>query len=134
MAHPPVVLGLTICRDLIVEPTSRNYSVIRAFSGMPVAAFPGPGEPFRVFATLSGGHGETRAELVITWFGDGEIAEYARLHGSVRFDDPLQVVQCLFRFDQFPFPGPGLFLFTLLLDDEWAAHRALRVYLRESTP
>src|SRR5437660_11072823 len=132
MALPqPIVVGLTICRDVLVEPTSGNYSVIRAFSGMPVAAFPGLGEPFRVFAALTGGHGEAEVELVVTWFGDEEIERYARLRHRIQFTDPLRVVQCVFRFDRFPFPGPGDYLFTLYLGGGWAAQRSLRVYVRE---
>src|SRR4051812_45053204 len=134
MALPPIVLGLTICRDVVIDPISRNYSVIRSFSGMPVAEFPGPGEPFRVFAVLAGGHGEVNAELLITWFGEEEIVEYARVRPRLSFPDPLQVLQCVFPFEQFPFPGPGVFLFTLFLNGEWAAHQTLRVYQKQENP
>ncbi|MDB5305914.1 MAG: hypothetical protein JWO38_116 [Gemmataceae bacterium] len=87
-----------------------------------------------MFAVLTDGAGESNAELVVTWFGDEEIVEYARIRGRVRFSDPLHLVECVFRFRQFPFPGPGAYLFTLLLDEEWAAQRALRVYRREEAP
>ena len=134
MATPPTVVGLTVCRDFLREPASGNYSVIRSFTGYPLDSFPGTGEPFRVFAILTSGHGEADAELVVTWFGDEEVAEYARVRGRVPFPDPIRLVECVFRFDSFPFPGPGIYLFTLLLDGEWAAQRSIRVYLSEPTP
>lgn len=130
-AEPPVVVGLTICRDFLRDPTSGNYSVIRSFSGMPVGTFPGAGEPFCVFAILTDGEGNVEGELVVTWFGDEGILEYARVPVRVRFPDRLRLVECVFRFDRFPFPGPGVFLFGLYLGGEWSAQRALRIYTHE---
>jgi hypothetical protein len=52
----------------------------------------------------------------------------------VRFTDRPGFVECVFRFNRFPFPGPGVYLFGLYLDGEWAAQRALRVYTREAAP
>ncbi len=133
MTYPlPVVVGLTVCRDFIRDPASGNYSVIRSFTGHPIDSFPGTGEPFCVFAILTDGVGEIDAELVISWFGDEEFVEYARVRGRINFPDPLQLVECVFRFQQFPFPGSGVFLFTLFLGEEWAAQKALRVYQREN--
>jgi hypothetical protein len=134
MASQLPVVGLTICRDFIRDAASGNYSVIRSFTGHPVKSFPGTGEPFCVFAILTDGRDEVEAELAITWFGDEDVFEYARLRGRVRFPDPLQLVECVFRFNQFPFPGPGVYLFALHLNGEWAAQRSLRVYAREETP
>ena len=87
-SHPPVVVGLTICRDFLRDPESGNYSVIRSFTGHPIDSFPGFGEPFCAFAVLTDGTDETDAELVITWFAEKEIVEYARLRGRVSFPDP----------------------------------------------
>jgi hypothetical protein len=105
MTYPlPVVVGLILCRDFIRDQTSGNYSVIRSFTGQPIDSFPGTGEPFCVFAMLTDGIGDF--ELVISWFGDDEFMEYARARGRINFTDPLQLVECVFRFQQFPFRGP----------------------------
>src|SRR5687767_3556499 len=101
--HPPVVVGLTICRDFLRDPTSGNYTVIRSFTGMPVDSFPGSGEPFCVFAILTDGAGEAEVELVVTWFGADGVVEYARARGRVRFPDRVRLVECVFRFNRFPF-------------------------------
>ncbi len=132
--QPPIVVGLTICRDFLRDSASGNYSVIRSFTGHPIDSFPGSGEPFCVFAILTEGAGEVEAELIATWFGDEGIVEYARARVRVRFPDPLQLVECLFRFNRFSFPGPGVYQFGLYLDGEWAAQRGLRVYEREAIP
>lgn len=129
--YPPVVVGLTICRDFLRDKDSGNYSIIRSFSGHPIESFPGTSEPFCVVAILTDSIGEVTTDLVVTRFGDEEIAQYARARARVNFTDPLRLVECLFRFDQFPFPGPGVYLFTLLVEGEWAGQRSLRVYPRE---
>ena len=74
---PPVVIGMTICRDVLREP-SGNYSIIRSFTRQPVDEFPGIGEPFSAFVVLTDAVGEAEAKLVVTWFGESEIGEYAR--------------------------------------------------------
>lgn len=134
LPHPPVVVGLTICRDFLREPVSGNYSVIRSFTGQPIQEFPGTGDPFTVFAVLTDAVGEADLELVVSWFGEKEFGEYAKLRGKVRFPDRLQLVECAFRMLQFPFPGPGVYLFTLRLDGEWIAQRTLRVYTKGEAP
>jgi hypothetical protein len=128
----PVVVGLTICRDFIRDQASSNYSVIRSFTGQPLDSFPGTVEPFCVFAILTDGIGEIEAELVISWFGEEELVQYARVRGRINFPDPLQLVECVFRFQQFPFPGPGIYLFSLFLGGEWAAQKSVRIYRREN--
>lgn len=129
-----MVVGLTLCRDFLRDPTSGNHSVIRSFTGHPVSSFPGTSEPFCVFAILTDGAGEAEAELVVTWFGEEGIVEYARTRGRVRFSDPVQLVECVFRFNRFPFPGPGVYAFGLYVEGEWAARRSLRVYTHEVEP
>ena len=133
LSVPPVVVGLTICRDFLRDPASGNYSVIRSFTGLPIEAFPGSGEPFCVFGIFTDAVGEAEAELVIDWFSDESVGEYAKSRGRVRFPDKLRLVECKFNFHHFPFPGPGEFLFTLYLDGVWMAQRSLRVYAKGET-
>jgi hypothetical protein len=130
---PPVVVALAICRDVIRESATGNYSDIRSFSGQAVGSFPGTTEPFCILASLTDGRGVCRSELVVTYFGATESFEYARLPGQIQFPDPLQLVECVYRFDKFPVSFPGVYLFTLLLNGRWAAQKSLRVYLREGT-
>jgi len=127
---PPVVVGLTLCRDYLRDQATGLAFLVRVFSGHAVESFPAVSEPFCVMALLTSSHGEYRTELVVTFFGETESYEYARLKGRVRFPDPLLLVECIHRLNQFPFHEPGVF--TLLIDDEWAAQKSLRVYSRES--
>ena len=132
-APPPVVVGLAICRDVIRDAATANLSVIRSFSGHAFDSFQAIAEPFCVLTTLTDGKGECETELVVTFFGDGESYEYARLPGRVRFPDPLQLVECVYRLDAFPLAEPGVYLFTLLLNGQGAAQKSLRVYMREDS-
>lgn len=134
LAVPPVIVGLTICRDFLRDPASGNYSVIRSFTGQPIETFPGSGEPFTVFGILTDAVGEAAVELLVNWFGAETIGEYAKSSGRVRFPDKLRLVECKFSFNHFPFPGPGEYLFTLMLDGIWMAQRSLRVYEKGDGP
>ena len=46
---------------------------------------------------------------------------------AMRFPDHLAQLGVLFRMSAFVFPEPGPYLFTLLVDGAWVAHRKLHV-------
>jgi hypothetical protein len=127
----PSVVGLTICKDVIVEPQSMNLSVIRSFTGCPFEMFPAQAEPFCVLATFIDGQGDARIELVVTRYDpDAESQEIRRLTGRLAFPDRLQYIQCLIRLESLIFPSEGYYLFSLFLEGEWMAHKGLRIYTR----
>jgi hypothetical protein len=133
LSHPPVIVGLTICRDVQVDPTSLDTSLIRSFTGLAVDSFPGGGQPFCVFAVLTDGAGSGDLELIVTKLDEPmEVARRIRL--PLRFRDRLQLVQCVVRVNHCVFPSPGLYLFSPYADGEWLAQKAIRVYLRGTGP
>lgn len=130
MSSTPLVLGLTLCEDVVADPATRNVSVIRAFTGLAVAQFPTTAPPFCAFASLTDGLGPTDLELLVTEMA-GDCDVIYRLRRSVAFADPLQIVNFVVRLARCPLPRPGIYLFTLQSAGEWLAQRSLRAYLAE---
>lgn len=128
LSQLPTVVGLTICRNVIREGTSGEYSVERVFTGVRCTGFPArTGHPVCALAVLTDGEGETPFDLLITRFGD-TIEPVHQVRGVLRFRDRLQTVELIVRFPRFVFPAPGGYLFTLFVRGEWAAQQSLRVY------
>ena len=133
LSHMPVVLGLTLCEDVVVDPATGNVSLIRSFTGLPVDNFPAVARPFCAFAALSDGEGEVDAELLVNTL-EGEGTEAYQVSHRLRFTDRLQIVYYVRRFSRCPLPIAGVYLFTLNLNGEWAAQRTLRVYPAGTMP
>jgi hypothetical protein len=127
-----MVLGLTLCEDVVEDKATKNISVIRAFTGFGLDAFPGTARPFFAFATLTAGQGEAVFRLDVHRDRGGLESDLVhRVGGKVRFQDPLQTVYWVVRIDHCYFPAAGEYLFTLWIDGVWMAQRRLRVYTRE---
>src|SRR5204863_482419 len=43
MTRPPLVLGLTLCEDVVADSATQNDSVIRSFTGLALDSFPAGG-------------------------------------------------------------------------------------------
>jgi hypothetical protein len=109
-----------------VEEGTKKVSLIGSFASIRAPEFPLLRPQFCVFAALTDGQGEATAQLSVTHLEtDREV--YTLLRG-LRFPDRFTEVRILFRLLEFRFPAPGSYLFTLLIDGEWAAHRRIRVY------
>ncbi len=129
MVPRPIAAGLMLCDYVVVEEGTRKISLIGSFSGVRVPSFPFVRPQFCVFASLTDGLGDAMAELAVTHLdSDEEIYSFQR---SVRFPDRFTEVRILIRLAAFRFPAPGSYLFTLLIDGEWVAHRRIRVYQGE---
>lgn len=131
MVPSPTAIGLTLCDYVIVEERTKKVSVIGSFSGLKVAGFPAVPQPFCVFASLIDGEGDGTVELTVTEVSSDE--EIHTLRRPVHFPDRLTEVQVRFRLHECVFPAPGAYVFTLSVDNEWVAHRRLRVYQGEIT-
>jgi hypothetical protein len=129
MIPPPSAIGLTLCDYVILEEGTRKISLVGSFTGLQVLGFPSVPQRFSVFAVLTDGMGDGTIELAVTQLEtDQEIYSVRR---SVHFPDRFMEVRVLFRVGQCSFPVPGTYLFTLLVDGDWIAHRRLRVYSSE---
>lgn len=125
----PVVLGLNLCDHVIVEERTKKVSLIGTFTGLGANKFPALLPPFSVFAMLTDGVGSVTMKLSITHMDTNEVVySYS---GNLQFPDKVAEVAYHMRLRQCILPAPGLYQFTLWIDNEWAAQRRLRVYHKE---
>jgi hypothetical protein len=132
MIPPPISPGLYLCDYVIVEENTRKVSLIGCFTRIRLEQFPAIPQPFSVFSTLTDGSGNARIRLALSQPNRDEII-YQR-EGSIHFPDKLTEVYVHFRVRECEFPEPGLYEFTLFVDNEWVAQRPVRVYRRGELP
>ncbi|MBA4063908.1 MAG: hypothetical protein C0501_09385 [Isosphaera sp.] len=126
--HPPVVVGLTICRNVFSEGQPGEVSLTRVFTGVRCTSFPARMDsPLCVLAFLTDGEGDVPFDLLVTWYGD-TIEPLQQRRGVLRFPDRHRTLELVVRYPQFVFPRPGVYLFTLSVNGEWAAQRGVRVH------
>jgi hypothetical protein len=82
-------------------------------------SFPQSLNLFLFFLALTDGLGTGRVRLVVGQPEKDEIV-YQR-EGRVHFPDKVTEVYLHFRVRECEFPEPGLYQFTLLVDNEWVA-------------
>jgi hypothetical protein len=126
MIPPPVSPGLYLCDYVIVEETTRKVSLIGCFIELEFDEFPALADPFSVYSTLTDGFGECHIRLVVGQPHKDEIIYEREI--VVSFPDKLMELDLNFRLPDCEFPEPGLYEFTLLVDNEWVADRPLLVY------
>jgi hypothetical protein len=126
MSHSPLVIGVSLCEDVVHDTETGNLSVIRLFTGIGGEPFPFNPPPFCVFASLTDGFGPTDIDLIVHEIGEG-FPEIYRLRRRLNFTDRLQIVNFLMRLSRIVFPRPGAYTFTLESGGEWLAQRSLRV-------
>lgn len=130
----PGALSLTICGQVIVDARSQNPSLIGIFTGLGVDDFPSDPQRFSVVAFLTGSVGTAKIRIRAVRLATGE--QVYQQEGTVSFRDQTDIVNVFFRVRTIRFPGPGFYLFQLLVDDEVVpgAQRRLRVYRTSEQP
>jgi hypothetical protein len=125
MIPPPVALGLFLCDQVIVERGTNRASLIGTITSLEGQAFPFVPLPFCVFAVLTGSKGEGVATLTVTQLEtDEEVYSVTR---RVEFPDRFAEGRLLFRLADCSFPRPGIYVFTITVDNDWVAYRRLRI-------
>ena len=116
MSQRPVVLGLLVCEQVVVEEATHNVTLVNCFTKLKAEQFPSDGHRFAVFATLADGLGDVTRDVAIQRLDDYDEI-YRRSH-VVRFVDPLQEVRFVLRITHCSFPVAGAYQASLLMDGE----------------
>jgi hypothetical protein len=120
---------MTLCDYILVEEGTNKVSLIGTFSGIRGVQFPLNPSPFCVFATLTGGFGDATVEHAVTNLQTNK--EIYGRQATMHFPDRFTEVRAVYRQVECQFPTAGTYLFTLLVDGDWIAHRRLRVSSKE---
>ena len=92
MNQRPIVLGLSLCEQVIIEEETRNVTLVNCFTHRRVEEFALPNQ-FRivVFAMLSDGIGKMLLEVVVERLDTFD--EIDRVSQTFDFGDPLQTLR-----------------------------------------
>ena len=112
-----------------MEEGTGNISLISCFTKMLVDSFPTDPQRFTVFSAFRGGLGAGTIDLVVKQVETDE--EIDASQSTIDFPDRLIEVCVIFALEHCIFPAPGRYLFTLLIDGEWAGQREIDVAAME---
>src|SRR5438552_2682291 len=115
-----------LCDQVVFEQGTQKPYLLGVFTGIAAENFPTIPRPFDVFAALTDGLGRVTMTLsVVHLDADQEIYSQSV---TIRFPDPLRVVNVRIRVRRLSLEIAGTYLFTLTVDDEEIASRRVRVY------
>lgn len=122
----PLVVGLTICKRMAVDPSQGETSLIGLFHSLGFRQFPTPAQSFTVYGALYGGTGEGIMELVCSRMETEE--DVYRYQKWLYLPGPGTVTNLEMKVTRCSFPASGTYAFTLRVDGESLTHRSFEVY------
>jgi len=131
MAKRPVVIGLLLCEQVIVDEQTKYVTPVNCFTYRDVEQIPSEPVTFCVVAFLTDGLGDVRIEVVIRRLAD-EVDEVFQREAVFRFTDPLHTRRFTVRLRNFSFPSEGEYEVVLLADREMIAQRNFKVRQQEN--
>ena len=133
MHQRPVVLGLSLCENVIIDERTRNVTLVNCFTHRTADRFPTEPVDFTAFAFLSDGVGSVAMELMIERL---DTLDEVRRHDSfaIEFRNPLQSVRCSIRVRRVEFPVAGHCQVILLAGGEAIAMRKLILTSKKINP
>ena len=132
MAKQPKAISLMLCDQVVFEQGTQKPYLLGVFTGIAVDGFPTAPQRFDIFAALTDGMGSVTITLSVVHLETDEEVYAQRM--TVKFPDPLQIVNVRIRLRQLAFESPGTYLFALMaansegVDEEIAARR-VKVYV-----
>jgi hypothetical protein len=131
MIKTPLVSGLMICEQVIIEATTNNVSLINCFTTRRFREFPTIPHQMAVVAQLADGVGQNLLELVLADLTSGD--ELDRISRQINFTDSLQKARAVFRFNELVFRHPGRYEVTLVSNREWLAQQTFSILEQEKS-
>ena len=104
MPHPPEVLAMILCDQVITDVQTNKKSLIGIFDQIETASLPCVIHELHVYLSLTDGHG--RLPMAVTCVADDDGDELFRGDAEVEFSDPLRVVESPVHLPQCAVP-PG---------------------------
>lgn len=121
----PIVLSGIVCDQVVVDPETRQVSIIDVVRTISAAEYPARHQRLCFFFELTDGHGEVdlTVKLVeVTNTGDNPIF---KVSGKVKFEDARQVICQHMSFENVIFPRSGEYRFQLLVSNERLLERRI---------
>jgi len=132
MSQRPSAISLMLCDQVVFEQGSQKPYLLGVFTGVAADTFPTAAQRFDLFAAFTDGQGDVKMTLSVVHLDT--IQEVYSQKMTVRFANPLRVVNLRFRVRRLVFDIPGTYLFALMADDQEIASRRVRVYQVGESP
>jgi hypothetical protein len=125
MIQSPVVIGLTVCEQVIVEEKTHNLTQVNCFRRLFLRGFPSSPQRLAIHAILTNGQGTGKIGLAVARL---DTLEDVYTHNvQVTFPDPLREVRLLFRPPPFSIPTAGYYEVSLLIDGGPLTRRVIQI-------
>ena len=132
MSHRPVVRGLQVCQQVIVEESTKNYTLVNCFTRLEAERVPSHPFNFQLHALLGGGLGDIDVGVLI--FRAADLSEIYQTSGRLRFLDRLSDYRLGMRITRLIFPAFGKYELGLTADGESLAQTYVTLVQRRQQP
>ncbi len=122
----PKALAFIICDTVIDDKATNKKSLIGLFSDIYANNFPCSQPIVTVFLSLTEGHGDYECSLSCVK-DDKSQNNIVQLSGTLRFNNPLSVVEAKFEIRGMLLPEPGIYRFDFLCGDVPVVSRKFKV-------
>ena len=112
----PIGIALIVCDQIIQDSPSGKRSLVGIFNSLKAADFPATTKHLSIYASLTNINGNVPMELRCLNETHDEPIIAVPFNGSI--DNPNNVLDVAFDFDEFSFPKPGLYCFEIRADEE----------------
>jgi hypothetical protein len=125
MNQQPVLVGLKVCKDVIVDKKTGNVTLVNCFHKLRVQKTPTPGQDYTICCVHADGVGEMTLTLKVS---DLQTAKTVLMRSwPIRLARSLDERWLYVGLKRFVFPRAGRFEFLLLIDGEWFAQSTVTV-------
>lgn len=125
MIQPPILVGLKVCHEAIIEETTKRVTLVNCFRRLEVSSFPSPTQRFKVCAVLTDALGDMRLSIAIEH--QQSLDEIYRNFWRVNFTDPLRERWFLLSVSGCSFPEPGGYRVNLYAETEIIGQAVIKV-------
>jgi hypothetical protein len=125
MIQIPNAVGITLCREVIVEEGTKNVTLVNIFMRLTAKSFPCTLRSAVAYAVLTDGLGKMRISFVIA---RPDTLQRIMTHpGDLTFTDPLVEQRIFARLRPVEFPVAGRYQVMLLANDELVTQCTLQI-------
>jgi hypothetical protein len=125
MAQLPIILGLTLAKEIVVAEHTRNLTMVNCFRRLRFPSFPATNERFYVIAAATDGIGEMEFSLTIAGLEAG--SEVFEANRKIVFRSPLAETWIVWTVWPSIFPEAGVYQVSMNANNELLAFRSLWV-------
>ena len=127
----PKPLALIVCDHVHRDGGSGKYTLLGTFSMVFANKFPASHQSIAIFIAVTDGRGTVPTTIKLIDLNE-ERPPVLSITGTIRFDDPTQVIEQSFVTPTLQFPEPGDYRLQMLAGDELIMERRIMVVPRAS--